>query len=388
MGGKSITQCNEALHIFRHARHNFRQCRLVFVRISDVKRAGDMSKRNIRRQPREATVRVGGAFAIAAVLRDFELDPEEVLSEAGIDPKLFDDPDNLISYRARGRLMARSAARTGCPHFGLLVGQQMNLQSLGLVGLLARNSPDVRAALRSIVSFLHLHSRGAVMGLEADEKLSTLSYNAFQPDVEGTDQTGDAAVAMMLNVMNGLCGTGFRPIEAQFAHRMPRDVRPFSRFFRVPLRFDREHHALVFAPRWLDLRLPGPDAELQRLLQKQVAALEAKHRGEFPEQVRGMLRSAILTGHASAEQIATLLSLHSRTLSRRLEAFGTGFQELLDETRFETARHMLEDTSLEVGQIAASLGYSRGSVFTRAFRRWSGATPTVWRTRHLRTSGA
>ena len=42
---------------------------------------------------------------------------------------------------------------------------------------------------------------------------------------------------------------------------------------------------------------------------------------------------------------------------------------------------MLEDTSLDVGQIAEALGYARASAFTRAFRRWSGTTPALWRTK-------
>jgi AraC-like DNA-binding protein len=343
-----------------------------------------MSGRRSKPAPREATVRVGGALAITTLLRDFGLDPDEVLREAGIDPALFTDPDNLITYRARGRLFTRCVARTGCQHFGLLTGQLMNLQSLGLVGLLVRNSPDVATALRSLVTFLHLHSRGAVMELQAEGALAMLTYDAYQPNAGANDQTGDGAVAMMLNVMRTLCGPGFQPIEVRFAHRKPANVRPFSRFFQVPLRFDAEHNALVFSSDWLGARLPGTDAELQRLLQKQTDALEAKHHDEFPEQVRSVLRSALLTGHASADQVAALFSMHSRTLSRRLEAFGTGFQELVDEGRFEIARQMLEDTSLDVGQIAAALGYARASVFTRAFRRWSRTTPTAWRARRAR----
>jgi AraC-like DNA-binding protein len=73
--------------------------------------------------------------------------------------------------------------------------------------------------------------------------------------------------------------------------------------------------------------------------------------------------------------------MHSRTLGRRLDDFGTSFQRLVDESRFEIARQMLEDTSLDVMEIAASLGYARASAFTRAFRRWSGTTPALWRLR-------
>jgi len=336
-----------------------------------------------RQKPGEATVRVGGAMAITAELRDRGIDPVEVLVEAGIAPTLFDDPDNLITYRARGRLMTRSVVRTGCPHFGLLVGQRMNLPALGIVGLLARYAPDVESALRSIVTYLHLHARGAGMELAVAPGLATLGYYAHQPHVEGTEQTGDAAVAMMLNVMRVLCGPRFSPIEARFAHRKPQDIEPFRDFFQVPLRFDADQYALVFANDWLGGRIPGADAEVQRLLQKQVDALEAKHGDDFPEAVRSVLRPALLTGHASADQIAALFSMHSRTLGRRLEDSGTSFQELVDMVRFEIARQMLEDTSLNIGQIAEALGYTRASAFTRAFRRWSSATPAAWRTTHL-----
>jgi AraC-like DNA-binding protein len=332
-----------------------------------------------KRQSEETTVRVGGALGITAVLRDLGVDPVEVLTDAGIDPALFDDPDNLITYRARGRLFTRSVLRTGCQHFGLMVGQRMNLESLGLVGLLARNSPDVRSALDHLVNYLHLHARGAVVKLTVEHNRAIWTYASYQAGVEATDQTGDGAVALMLNVMRSLCGPDFRPTEAWFAHRRPADVGPFRRLLQAPLMFDAEHFALVFSHDWLDVRLPDVNLELLRLLQKQVVALEARHGDEFPEIVRSVLRSALLTGHADAKQIAALLSMHTRTLSRRLEGFGTGLRQLIDEGRFEIARQMLEDTSLEISQIAESLGYARASVFARAFRRWSGMTPTAWR---------
>ncbi len=329
----------------------------------------------------EATLRVGGALVIADVLRDFGIDPADVLREAGIAPRTFDDPDNLITYRARGRLMACAVTRAGCEHFGLLVGQRMNLQSLGLVGLLARNARDVGTALRSIVNHLHLHARGAVMALDVDHTLAMLTYAAYQPNVEGSSQTGSGAVAMMVNVMRTLCGPDFLPIEARFSCRAPADIRPFRSFFRVPLRFDVEHYALVFSSDWLGRRVQGSDPELERLLQKQINALEARPGAEFPEVVRSVLRSALLTGRGDLEQVAELFSMHSRTLSRRLAEFDTGFQQILDESRFEIARQMLEETELSVEQIAAAIGYTGASAFARAFRRWSNMAPAAWRSR-------
>ena len=302
-----------------------------------------------------------------------------MLTEAGIDRELFADPDNLITYAARDRLFRQCVSRTGCQYFGLLVGQRMNLKALGLVGLLMRTSPNAGRALVSIVNLLHLHSQGAVMALRVDEDVAMLTYDAFEPGLEATDQTGAGAVAMMLNVMRTLCGPDFRPIEASFGHRRPADIEPFRKFFKVPLYFDAEHYALVFSRDWLDVRPPGADDELQQLLQKQVDVLESRYSLAFPDQVRKVLRSALITGYFSESEIAALFSMHSHTFRRRLDASATSFHELVDECRFEIAREMLLNTSLSVGEVSASMGYSRASSFIRAFRRWSGVTPGQWR---------
>jgi len=340
-----------------------------------------MRSRKERRSPKEATVRVGGAVMAVQVLREFGLDPVEVLRSTGIDPALFDDPDNLMSYAARGRLFERCAVATGCPHFGLLVGQRMNLHSLGLVGVQIAHSPTVGHALRSLTIVLHLHSRGSTMDVAVVPGFVVLSYAGNDPNALDADQVGDGSVAMMLVVMRTLCGTGFEPIEARFAHREPIDVRPYRRFFQSPLRFDAEQYALVFSSDYLDVRPPGADAEMQHLLQKHIDALEVTHREDFTEQVRRAMRALVLTSRCKADVVAALFAMHTRTLERRLEARGTSFQELVDECRHMVARQLLEDTSLDVGEIAVSLGFARGSTFSRAFRRWSGTTPARWRTR-------
>ena len=104
------------------------------------------------------------------------------------------------------------------------------------------------------------------------------------------------------------------------------------------------------------------------------------HRGsDLPDQVRSVLRTSIRTGHARADQVAAIFSMHARTLNRHLNEFGISFRALVDEGRFEIAQQMLQSSAMEVAQIAAMLDYADASAFTRAFRRWSGTTPARWR---------
>jgi AraC-like DNA-binding protein len=352
---------------------------------STKRHSGGSAKRTPARRPAEATLRIGATLALPEVLRSLGFDPAAVLAEAGFDRALFDNPDNEVSFEARSRLLAHCVARTGCRHLGLLVGQQGGLHSLGLTGLLVKYSTDLETALRSLVRYAHLHVRGAAVALAVNGDSVMLSYDIHQPQAEATDQVGDGALAVLFNVVRGLCGPDWKPTEVRFAHRSPENVEPFRRFFRAPLRFDAEQYGLMFSADWLNRRLPHDEPEIRRLLQKQVDSLEGRHGDDFPEQVRAVLRTALVTGHADAGRVAALFSMHSRTLSRHLNAFGTGFRELADESRYEIARQMLRDSAMDVAQIAALLDYADGSAFTRAFRRWSGTTPAVWRATRGRT---
>lgn len=324
-------------------------------------------------------MRLGLVAAIPEVLASLGADPAQVLGDIGLDPKLFADPEHRISYLARGRLLAHCVQRSGCAHFGLLVGQRASLRSFGLIGLLARSAPDAGSALRSLVRHFHYQARGAVLALEVDGDLAVLSYASYQPQAVATDQVGDGAMAIAFNLLHDLCGPDWVPIELRFAHRRPEDVSSFRRFFKAPLRFDAEQYAVVFSASWLARALPGTDPELRRLLQEQIDKLEHKHEHDFAEQVRSMLRHALVTGHAGAEQIAALFAVDRRTLNRRLQLQGTRFQQLVDGVSFEIARQLLGDSSMDIVQVADLLGYANASAFTRAFRRWSGQTPTQWR---------
>lgn len=345
---------------------------------------------DVRTAPRvrhdEPTVRVGITTAIPGLLQSLGVDPVEVLAEIGLDPQVFADPSNEMSLSARQRLLGHCAARTGCKHFGLLIGQTGQLSSWGLLGFLVQHSPDVGTALNSVVRFTHLVVRGASTSLSVQGDLAIWGYEIHHPRVEATEQAGDGAIAMFTNVMRKLCGPQWKPVEVLFAHRAPDDIGPYRRFFQAPLRFDADQYGIVFHGTWLLRNLPDDDPELRRLLHQQIAAIEARFRENFAEQVRSVLRTALIAHHATADQIAALFSMHSRTLNRRLREFGTSFQELVDEVRFEIARQMLENSAMDVTQIAAALAYADASAFTRAFRRWSGTTPALWRTN--RKSGA
>ena len=90
-------------------------------------------------------------------------------------------------------------------------------------------------------------------------------------------------------------------------------------------------------------------------------------------------RLLLLDGRNSGDDVAQMLSMHRRTLNRRLKDHGTTFQHVLDEVRFSIARQYLANSDISLDDLAASLGYAGVSPFMRTFQRWTGTTPGRWR---------
>lgn len=327
----------------------------------------------------DGAIRVGPLQGLPALLRELGQDPEAVFREAGVDLCLLDDPEGSIGFAALGRLMDRCAVMSGCHHVGLLLGQRTGLAALGIVGMLVEQSPDLGRALANLVLHLHLHDRGAVPVLSVEGPRALLGYAIYQPGVAGTRQIYDAAIAITLNIVRALCGREWRPTAVLFSHDRPKQLLPFERFFRAPMRFDSERTALVFPAEQLERPIRGADPKLRRLLEARIAQLEPTGAGDLLVRMRRVLRNLILGGGGSLDEVARIFSMHRRTLNRRMRQRGLSFQELMEESRYDLARQLLRETEMSASTIAHVLNYSDLSAFSRAFRRWSGTSPTRWR---------
>jgi len=329
-------------------------------------------------------VQLGMAKEIAPTLRAFGLDPDPIIKAAGLDPRLFEDGANLVPHRALGRLCGLSVAHTQCRHFGLLVGRRATILSLGLVGRLMLHSETLGDALRGLVAHLSVQDRVIVPSLDVAGDTAVFSHAVYQPGMESADQIADGAIACALNAIRALLGADWAPSEVLLPRGQPADREPYRRHFRAPVRFDQEIAALVFPSRCLERRINGADPLLRAMLEERIKQLKGAQGSEFPDDIRRLLRVRLTSDRCSADAISDLLTMHRRTLSRRLKDSGTGYRHISNEIRFEIARQLLGDTEVPLGQIAAALDYSEASAFTRAFRRWSGETPTAWRAKHRR----
>jgi AraC-like DNA-binding protein len=328
------------------------------------------------------TLRIGALVGVPELLRKFGIDAEGVLAEFDLEPAYFAETDNPIAFATMGHLLARCAAVTGCPHFGLLAGERSSASALGPVGFLLQSAPTVRAALAALSAHYRVHNPYAAINFEERNGYASMSYRILPAGIEGKEHILDGAMAIMFNLVRKLCGTTWLPAQVRLARRRPVDPAPYSKVFHSAPLFNERETALVFLGAWLNRVPPGCDPLLHKLMQRRVEDLEAADGEGIASRVRRLLPSLIASEDASQEQMSRRLGLLPRTLNRRLAAAGTTYAELRGQTLQTMACQLLETTQLPVMEISDALGYSNPAAFTRAFLRWTGVGPQEWRKAH------
>jgi AraC-like DNA-binding protein len=147
------------------------------------------------------------------------------------------------------------------------------------------------------------------------------------------------------------------------------------------VRFDQPRTGLVFDSKVMDLPIHTADSDLRRILERYCREILGRRPAvqNLTYQVRELIANLLTTGEPTIDTVAREMRMSSRTLERRLSAEGLSYRRILDDIRRQLAERYLGDERLGLSQITYLLGYSEPTAFNRAFRRWTGVTPTQYR---------
>ncbi len=185
-----------------------------------------------------------------------------------------------------------------------------------------------------------------------------------------------------LNTIRLMAGIQWAPAEAQFVHQAPRDTTEHTRLFGAPVSFGRPTNALRRRARVPRSAGPGcrraslPDPET---ISRQCLEGDAARGQPCSAQIRRAVGESLRDGDPKLAQVAGKLTTTPRTLQRRLREHGVDFKRVVDDTRRRFSLNYLRDPKHTLTEIAYLLGYSEVSAFNRAFKRWTGATPSSYR---------
>ncbi|MDR3505914.1 MAG: AraC family transcriptional regulator [Acidocella sp.] len=325
----------------------------------------------------QAQVSSVAASGLLPFLGGIGADADRVMGPSGIDAwRLSMVAEGSISLAVYVEVMERAAKLSGRGDFGLRYGAQFPAEQHGLVGDIMLCAPSVGTALRQFVDLFPLHQEASEVRLQAEGGLLRLEYRIIDWRIFERRQDAELSLAMFQNLLRRAYGEHFALEEVHFEHPVPESTAAHAEVFHAPVFFGQRTNALVFRPGDLRRPMPGADAASFARLTAE-AFLRRLPRGRVPlsERVRAEIRSRLPEGSPPLEDVAEAMGLARWTLQRRLNDMGLTYAGAVQDVRRVLAESYLRFPHLSLSSIAQLLGYAELSPFSRACKRWFGASP-------------
>ena len=330
------------------------------------------------------------ANAIRQYLRtaqDYDIQTEIALQAAGIPSGILDNSVSRITGRAFQTLIRWLIDQSKDPLFGLKSARYVQPGSYNLLGYMAMNAHTVQEIVKLAPMYETIVGDMGVTNIEQKDGMLSIGWHCQYDDPVVRPHMIANVLGSWLLFSRWLTDLPEKQPEAVlFEYSQPKDefISIYQDIFGHQLTFDAGYNALVFPDDVLNIPLRQPDPMLLNTLEQQASSFvsELQKHTPFVVQVQHLLRTMMDDGIPRREKIAEQLNITERTLQRRLQDAGTGYQQLLDDLRQKASTDWLTTTDLTSTEIAHKLGFSEVRSFLRRFKVWTGMTPGEYKEKH------
>lgn len=255
---------------------------------------------------------------------------------------------------------------------------------LGHIAFAAQFATDLHAALGLLVRNRVVVADLAHIDLvHADDEVA---FEASHPlDMLDGGRTLELSFAVLWRLVAELLDLDQSLKRVELSHPPFGAAAAYVDFFRVPVLFDQPRNALVFHTTALSAPIPKANIGLFSYVDAHFDQIRKRiEREHGPDELQSLRRAIVeLSTHGDfrADAVAAHAGLSLRSAQRMAAANGVSLQAMITEIRAANAIELLDDPRYDIASIAHLVGYSDDRAFRRAFKRWTGTTPSDHRGR-------
>ncbi|ORX05860.1 AraC family transcriptional regulator [Mycolicibacillus trivialis] len=334
------------------------------------------------------TMATSCAYYFQETIRSAErhgIDPDMLLAEIGLDSKQVFDP----AWRGDVVLLARLVQ---------LMWYSLDDEFMGFLGRPARpgtfalmaygiiNEPSLESALRKGTLFYHLVTDAMAMTLDGDENCLSMRIEFACTELDPNHYFIEFWATIWYRLVGWLAGALPPLVAATFDYPRPNEYADELKYiFPCPQHFDSAATSIVFERAFLQRPIVRTRSELKRFLAAAPLGFMSSPADEFS--VARRVRTTLLGTRdlplvfPPLSSVAHQMNMSEPTLRRRLRDESTSYREIMASIRRDLAVQRLLGSSMPVQQIGELVGYGETRAFTRAFKRWTGHSPSSYRER-------
>jgi AraC-like DNA-binding protein len=313
-------------------------------------------------------------------LQALDVNADEVLRRSGFDPSKLYKANLRTPFSAQPLFWKAATELSGDPCIGLHLGEKMPVYKGQILEYLLLSSQTFGDGLKRVMSYQRLISDALHGSIQESPKACLTSY--FSNHQYATSHLAEAMVLGLIKVFEAATDGAFTADKVVFNHPPNTNIEEYHRIFKCPVEFNAESFQLYFPadilnyrslyaePQLLDLHMQAADQHLAILKQ-----------GDLIKEVRNHMASLLESGDVSLISVSKLMDMSPRHLRHLLNTAGTSFQAILNDLRHRLALRLLSQTNEAISEIIYLTGFCEPSTFYRAFKRWEGTTPILYRQR-------
>lgn len=302
-----------------------------------------------------------------------------ILVSAAIAPSLLDQPDARLTRRQYAALYRTVAATLDDEMLGLW-SRPIRTGTLKYLMLGLLDAPTILVALNRLVRFWNLLLDDYRLQIATKNDRVRVALVARTADANVTPLGHELMMKLIHGIASWLLGREINLDLTEFCFARPRHVDDYLFLYPGAVRFNAAATCIVFSYADCDERFKREKHELWAFLKRAPEdwMFSAVHRASIAAKSRAYLEQNIARP-ITIGALAQALHMSVRTLNRRLADEGTHFQAVKDGLRRDIAVQRLAASNTSVAALASDLGFFDATGFCRAFKQWTGSSPSDYR---------
>jgi AraC-like DNA-binding protein len=305
-----------------------------------------------------------------------------MLAKLGLTREEIRDPAIRLEVQTQIRLLELAAEELQDECLGFHLARDFDLRKIGLVYYVIASSDQLADALGNAERYSQINNEGVRLRFSMQDGTAAIALDYINLDRHADRHHMEFWLVTLVRICRQVTNGRLAPSRLKTKHYRKEMPAEFKAFFGIDIEFGADADEICFPRLIALLSVIGRDEHLNELLRRYAEeALARKPRGRVTlrSKAEDILPKLLPHGRAMGSEVAKLLGMSSRTLSRKLAEEGTSFAEVLDQLRAALAKRYLQDEALPVSEIAWLLGYREVSSLTHAFKRWTGMSPRRFR---------